>query len=55
MAMVAHDPAAAKRTGVPQSVAKEFNAADAKSGILRKKKKKNNNPMPMMGKEDDGY
>ena len=40
MAMIAHDPSAAKRTGVPQSVAKEFNKADAKTGILRKKKKK---------------
>ena len=40
MAMVAHNPKAAKRTGVPQSVAKEFNQADAKTGILRKKKAK---------------
>ena len=40
MAMIAHDPKAAKRVGVPQSVAKEFNQADAKTGILRKKKKK---------------
>ena len=39
MAMVAHDPGAAKRTGVPQSVAKEFNQADKRTGILRKKKK----------------
>lgn len=28
MAMVAHDPKAAKRTGIPQSVGKEFVAAD---------------------------
>ena len=28
MAMVAHDPAAAKRLGIPQSVGKEFAAAD---------------------------
>lgn len=40
MAMIAHNPDAAKRTGVPQSVAKEFNQADAKTGILRKKGKK---------------
>jgi len=40
MAMVAHDKGAAKRTGVPQSVAREFNQADAKTGILRKKRKK---------------
>ena len=28
MAMVAHDPKAAKRLGIPQSVGKEFNKAD---------------------------
>ena len=28
MAMVAHDPAAAKRLGIPQSVGKEFTKAD---------------------------
>lgn len=28
MEMVAHDPSAAKRVGVPQSVGKEFAAAD---------------------------
>jgi hypothetical protein len=40
MAMIAHDPSAAKRTGVPQSVAREFNVADKRTGILRKKKPK---------------
>jgi hypothetical protein len=40
MAAAAHNPAFAKRTGVPQNVAREFNQADAKTGILRKKKKK---------------
>jgi hypothetical protein len=40
MAMIAHDPKAAKRVGVPQSVGKEFNQADKGTGILRKKKKK---------------
>lgn len=40
MAMVAHNPSAAKRVGVPQSVGKEFNQADAKTGILKKKKPK---------------
>ncbi len=40
MAMVAHDPQAAKRVGVPQSVGREFNKADARTGILRKKRKK---------------
>lgn len=40
MAGAAHNPAFAKKVGVPPSVAKEFNAADAKTGILRKKRKK---------------
>lgn len=38
MAGAAHDPRFAKKVGVPQAVAKEFNQADAKTGILRKKK-----------------
>lgn len=41
MAMVAHDPDAAKRVGVPQSVGKDFNQADKGTGILKKKKKQN--------------
>ena len=44
MAMIAHDKGAAKRTGVPQSVASEFNQADKRTGILRKKKKKGGGP-----------
>lgn len=40
MAGAAHDPAFAKKVGVPMSVAKEFNKADAKTGILRRKRKK---------------
>ena len=39
MAAAAHNPAFAKKVGVPQSVGREFNQADAKTGILRKKKK----------------
>ena len=39
MAAAAHNPAFAKKAGVPRGVAKEFNQADAKTGILRKKKK----------------
>jgi hypothetical protein len=39
MAGAAHDPEFAKKVGVPQSVAKEFNKADAGTGILRKKPK----------------
>jgi hypothetical protein len=40
MAAAAHDPKFAKRAGVPVTVAREFNKADARSGILRKKKSK---------------
>lgn len=40
MAAAAHNPAFAKKVGVPRGVAKEFNAADAGTGILRKKKPK---------------
>ena len=40
MAGAAHDPGFAKKVGIPQGVAKEFNQADAKTGILRKKKPK---------------
>lgn len=39
MAMAAHDKGAAKRVGIPQSVARDFNQADKKTGILKKKKK----------------
>lgn len=39
MAAAAHNPAFAKKAGVPPGVAKEFNKADAKTGILRKKKR----------------
>jgi hypothetical protein len=40
MAAVAHDPKFARRAGIPVSVAKEFNQADAGTGILRKRKAK---------------
>jgi hypothetical protein len=39
MAGVAHSPSFAKKVGVPQKVAKEFNQADAGTGILKRKKK----------------
>jgi hypothetical protein len=39
MAGAAHNPSFARKVGVPPKVAKEFNQADAKTGILRKKKK----------------
>lgn len=40
MAAAAHNPKFAKKMGIPGGVAKEFNQADAKTGILRKKGKK---------------
>ena len=39
MAAAAHNPKFAKKMGIPQNVAREFNQADKKTGILRKKKK----------------
>lgn len=36
MAMAAHNPAFAKKKGIPVKVAREFNGADKRSGILRK-------------------
>jgi hypothetical protein len=35
MAAAAHNPAFAKKVGLPQSVAKDFNKADAGTGILK--------------------
>ena len=39
MAAAAHNPAFAKKAGIPMGVAKEFNQADKGTGILKKKKK----------------
>ena len=39
MAAAAHNPAFAKKAGVPRAVAKEFNAADKGKGLIRKKRK----------------
>lgn len=36
MAAAAHDPKIAERTGVPQEVAREFNAADQRTGMTKK-------------------
>ena len=36
MAASAHNPKFAAKAGIPPKVAKEFNKADAKTGILRK-------------------
>lgn len=38
MAAAAHDKAFAKKMGIPQGVAKEFNKADQRSGLRKKKK-----------------
>lgn len=38
MAAAAHNPKFAKRVGIPQKVAKEFNRADKGSGIRKKGK-----------------
>ena len=40
MAAAAHNPAFAKRVGVPQSVAREFNQADKGGRLLRGKRKR---------------
>ena len=40
MTAAAHNPAFAKKVGIPPGVAKDFNTADAKTGILKKKKSK---------------
>lgn len=36
MAAAAHDPKFAKKVGVPQSVAKEFNKADTGTKLLKR-------------------
>ena len=40
MAAAAHDPAFAKKAGISQGVAREFNQADKGKGIRKKRKKK---------------
>jgi hypothetical protein len=44
MAAAAHNPAFAKKVGVPASVAKDFNQADKGTGILRKAMNGNQKP-----------
>lgn len=39
MAAAAHNPAFAKKVGIPTKVAREFNQADKGTGILKKKPK----------------
>ena len=36
MAAAAHDPAFAKKAGIKQSVAKEFNQADQRKSVMKK-------------------
>ncbi len=57
MAMVANDPAAAKRTGIPQSVGKEFVQADkgrkfGSGGASRPEFQKINRPKTNQGKAE---
>ena len=40
MAAAAHDPRFAKKVGIPVSVAKEYNAADARKAAPVKRRKK---------------
>jgi hypothetical protein len=40
MAAAAHNPKFAKKMGIPQSVAADFNKADAKSGLLSRAMKR---------------
>jgi hypothetical protein len=47
MAAAAHDPKFAKKVGVPQKVAKEFNRADA--GKAKTKPKPRGKPAGLMG------
>lgn len=39
MAAAAHNPKFAKKVGVPPKVAKEFNRADAGTGVIKPKKR----------------
>lgn len=36
MAAAAHDPAFARKVGMPQRVAKEYHEADLRSGLVRR-------------------
>lgn len=40
MAAAAHNPKFARKLGIPPKVAKEFNASDKGTGILKGKRKK---------------
>jgi hypothetical protein len=50
MAAAAHDPSFAKKAGIPQSVAKEFNRADKGSKMLSRAQRKNPGTDMLMGR-----
>ncbi len=50
MAAAAHNPAFAKKVGVPQKVAKEFNQADAGTGILKGSRSRSDKAAKRYGK-----
>jgi hypothetical protein len=50
MAAAAHDPAFAKKVGIPTSVAKEFNAADKGTHIRHMKPYQSGSRKPTRGK-----
>lgn len=57
MAAAAHDPAFAKRAGIPQKVAKEFNHADTGTKLLSRAMKRRraiyDHPTSRRGKDPD--
>lgn len=53
MAAAAHNPKFAKKVGIPQKVAKEFNEADKGTGIIKSKNKKKNSKPEYKGDQKD--
>lgn len=49
MAAVAHSPSFAKKVKIPVAVGKEFNQADAGTGILSRRPKQSIKPKRVMG------
>lgn len=45
MAAAAHDPEFAKKVGIPQGVAKDFNRADAQKRRLQRRKRLKDKPL----------
>ena len=50
MAGAAHDPAFAKKVGVPMGVASEFNKADARTGLLSRAERARGEATPKLAK-----